>query len=229
MDVHAWFDDIFTGTNTVKEHNDQLLWVYTCLRDEKLYISKKKFNPFAPILDILGCKVDAHRVHTDSDKLAKLWDWQVPRDHMEVLCFLGLIEYLAHFLPNISAYTGPLQTICTNGFPFRWSLLHQKCFDQIKVIVCKTPILKLITWDIPPDTPPGNWNNYKVWVIMDACPARVSTVLAQGIDWKLSLSRPVVFMSKKFTATQWGYFGYKLEALGVLEALTKWTDKLTSG
>ena len=31
MDVHAWFDDIFTGTNTVSEHNECLLWVYTCL------------------------------------------------------------------------------------------------------------------------------------------------------------------------------------------------------
>ncbi len=64
MGIHAWFDDIFTGTSTVKEHNEWLLWVYTHLRDKKLYISKKKFNPFAPILDILGCKVDAHGVHT---------------------------------------------------------------------------------------------------------------------------------------------------------------------
>ena len=85
MDVHAWFDDIFTGTNSVEDHNVCLLWVYAHLKDEKLYISKKKFDPFAPILDILGCKVDAHGVHADSDKLAKLRDWQVPKDHMEVL------------------------------------------------------------------------------------------------------------------------------------------------
>ena len=56
----------------------------THLKDEKLYISKKKFDPFAPVLDILGCKVDTHGVHTDSDKLAKLRDWQVPMDHTEV-------------------------------------------------------------------------------------------------------------------------------------------------
>ena len=45
MDIHAWFYDIFTGTNTVKQYNECLLWVYTCLKDEKLYISKKKFDP----------------------------------------------------------------------------------------------------------------------------------------------------------------------------------------
>ncbi len=189
MDVHAWFDDIFTGTNTVKQHNEHLLWVYTRLKDKKLYISKKKFDPFAPVLDILGCKVDAHRVHADSNKLAKLRDWRVPKDHTEVLCFLGLIEYLACFLPNISAYMGPLQTICTNNVPFRWSPLHQKCFEQIKVIACKMPVLKPICWDIPSNASDEEKLNYKVWVITDACPARVGAILAQGADWKTS--RPV--------------------------------------
>src|SRR5258708_29670220 len=61
---------------------------------------------------------------------------------------------------------------------------------------------------------------------MDACPDGVGAVLSQGADWKTS--RPASFMSKKFTATQHGYFGYELEALGVLEALTKWLDELTS-
>src|SRR6266705_4987529 len=36
-------------------------------------------------------------------------------------------------------------------------------------------------------------------------------------------------MLKKFTSTQRSYFMYELEALGVLEALTKWMDELTGG
>ena len=112
----------------------------------------------------------------------------------------SLIEYLAHFLPNISAYTGPLQTICTNNLPFRWSLLHQKCFDQIKVITCKMLILKPICWDIPPNASEEEKLKYKVWVITDACPAGVGTILAQGDDWRMSIL--ATFMSKKFTATQ---------------------------
>jgi len=227
MDIHAWFNDIFTGTNTIEEHNKWLLWVYSRLKVKRLYISRKKFDPFAPVLDILGCKVDTHGVHADSDKLAKLRDWQVPMDHMEVLHFLGLIEYLTRFLPNISAYMGPLQTICTNNMPFRWSPLHQKCFDHIKLIACRTPILKPINWDIPLDIPEVAKNKFKVWVITDACPAGVGTVLAQGKDWRTS--RPAAFMLKKFTLTQHSYFGYELEALAVLKALTKWLDELTGG
>ena len=65
-----------------------------------------------PVLNILGCKVDMHGVHANSDKMAKVRDWHVPSDHREVLHFLGLVEYLTCFMPNISAYTGLLQTIC---------------------------------------------------------------------------------------------------------------------
>ena len=36
-------------------------------------------------------------------------------------------------------------------------------------------------------------------------------------------------MLKKFTLTHCLYFVYKLEALGVLEALSKWMDELTGG
>src|SRR5258708_39912828 len=58
--IHVWFNNIFTGTDSVLLHNEKLLWVYTCLKEECLYISSKKFQPFTPVLDILGCKVDTH-------------------------------------------------------------------------------------------------------------------------------------------------------------------------
>lgn len=93
--VHAWFDDIFVGTDTLEEHNKMLLWVYLRLEAEHLYISQKKFEPLAPVLDILGSRVDGHGVHADSNKMAKIREWREPCDHKEVLRFLGLIEYLA--------------------------------------------------------------------------------------------------------------------------------------
>ena len=130
-------------------------------------------------------------------------------------------------MPNISAYTGPLQTICTNNLPFFWMPLHHKCFDTIKTLACKTLALKLIIWTTPEGLSKGESANYRVWVITNACPAGVRAILAQGVSWELS--QPTAFMSKKFTSTQCSYFVYKLEALGVLEALSKWMDELTGG
>jgi hypothetical protein len=182
----------------VAEHNEKLQWVHDQLKSERLYISRKKFELFAPVLDILGCKVDGHGVHADSDKMAKLHAWREPSNHREVLHFLGLIEYLAWFMPNVSAYTGPLQTICTNNLPFFWSPLHQKCFNEIKNLVCKMPILKPIIWQMPDDLSEEERCKLRVWVITDACPAGIGAILAQGASWELS--RPAAFMSLRLNA-----------------------------
>ena len=159
--------------------------------------------------------------------MVKICYWSPPKDHNEVLRFLRLVEYLARFMPNVSTFSGLLQTICNNHLPFVWTPLHQKCFEEIKTIACKMPILKPVIWNIPPGTTEENLSKFCVWVVMDACPAEMGAVLAQGEDWQTA--HPTAFMLKKFTSTQHAYFAYELEALGILEALSKWLDELTGG
>jgi hypothetical protein len=77
---------------TVKEHNEKFLWIYTHLKDEKLYISLRKFEPFAPVLDILGCKVDSNGIHTDSDKLGKFVTGKCQKTTPKYLGFWGSLS-----------------------------------------------------------------------------------------------------------------------------------------
>jgi hypothetical protein len=71
---------------------------------------------------------------------------------------------------NVSSYTGPLQTICSNKQIFRWTPLHQKCFDEIKHLMCRAPILKPIQWNPPENLLKEERNKLHIWVITDACP-----------------------------------------------------------
>ena len=80
------------------------------------------------------------------------------QSYPEVLHFLGLMNYLAHFMPDVSAYTSLLKAICSNGRPFYWKPLHQACLDRIKDLARKTPILRAIDVRI----------NEPIWVISDA-------------------------------------------------------------
>jgi hypothetical protein len=43
----------------------------------------------------------------------------------DVQRFLGLVQYLAHFMPNVSAYTGTLAAIQKNGHPFLWIYVQE--------------------------------------------------------------------------------------------------------
>ena len=141
-------------------------------------------------------------------------EWRTPRNKHDVQRFLGLVQYLAHFMPDVSAYTGPLQAIQKNGHPFQWRPIHQACMDNIKILACKTPILRPI--DPTKDEP--------IWVICDASASGVGAVYGQGQSWQTC--RPAGFMSKKFTSAQHNYRVFEMETIAILEALLKWEDKL---
>ncbi len=149
----------------------------------------------------------------DGDKLACIRGWCTPRNYNDIQRFVGLVQYLAAFLLDISVYTGPLMSMTQNGAMFNWHPLHQWCFEMIKDL-CKMPILRPIDPRI--DEP--------IWVICDASKSGVGAMYGQGPTWQSC--RPAGFMSKKFTTAQHNYQVHELKTLGILEALLKWEDKL---
>ncbi|GBE83163.1 Transposon Tf2-1 polyprotein [Sparassis crispa] len=117
-------------------------------------------------------------------------------------------------MPDVTAYTSPLSDMAHNDRAFMWRPMHTKCFEMIKALVCKAPILK----PIDPHQPEP------IWLISDASLYGVGAMYGQGPDWRTC--RPAGFLSKKFTSAQRAYKTYEHEALAILEALLKWEDKL---
>jgi len=115
---------------------------------------------------------------------------------------------VSNFLPNIMAYTAPLQSMMQNRAPFFWRPLHQQCFEMIKHICYKTLVIRPL--DYKSDEP--------VWLICDVSKTGVGVMYGQGPSW--TICRPARFMSKKFTHAQKHYVVHELEAL------LKWEDKL---
>ena len=167
-------------------------------------------------MNCLGHLVDSHsqEIHPDTDKLSRICDWQTPCNYNNIQWFIGLVNYVSTFLPNISMYTSPLQSMTQNRAPFLWKPMHQWCFDMIKRICCNTPIIRPIDPNI--EDP--------IWVICDAFKTGIGAMYGQGPTW--TSCRPAGFMSKKFTLAQQHYAVHELETLAILESLAKWEDKL---
>ncbi len=212
--MHVYLDDIFVYSDIIKEHKWHLRIVFNRLREQKLYLKWKKCELYADRIDCLGHIIDDRGLHTNGDKLLQIRNWRTPQNYNDIQQFVRLVQYLAMFLPDISAYTGPLLSMTHNGNIFNWRPLHQWCFDIIKAICCKTPILRPI--DLKIDEP--------IWVICDMSKSGVGAMYGQGPTWQTC--RPAGFMSKKFTTAQHNYCIHKLEMLEILEALMKWEDKL---
>jgi len=214
VDVWVYLDDIYIFSDTIEHHEDILEYVFQCLSKNQLYISEKKFKPYAIRFNCLGHYRDEHGLHASTDKLELIRKWPRPASYHDVQRFLGMVEYISRFLPNVSAYTTPLSGMCANGQPFIWRGLHEKCFEGIKITASRKLSLQPIDRTKPAP----------VWVVSDACPSGCGAYYGQGDDWKTM--RPAGFMSKKFTDAQRSYFTYEHETLGVIEALKKWDDIL---
>ena len=212
--VHVYLDNLFIYSFTLEDHDQDLEYVLQKLRKNCLFIETGKCDLYSMSMDCLGHRIDDHGLHADTDKMACICEWRMPRNLKDVQRFLGLVTYLAHFMPDVTAYTGPISAICRNGQPFYWKPLHETCFNHIKAIACKSLILKPINSELA----------NPIWVICDASMSGVGAMYGQGETWQNC--RPAGFMSKKFTAAQINYHVFEMETIAILKALLKWEDKL---
>jgi RNase H-like domain found in reverse transcriptase/Reverse transcriptase (RNA-dependent DNA polymerase)/Integrase zinc binding domain len=212
--VHVYLDDIFVFSESIEEHEKHLGLVFDKLRKAQLFLEESKLDLYSKRMDCLGHIIDDRGIHADTDKMSRIREWRTPKNKHDVQRFLGLVQYLAHFMPDVTAYTGPLAAIQRNGHPFHWRPIHQVCMDNIKRLACKTPILR------PIDPRSGE----PIWLICDASASGIGCVYGQGPTWETC--RPAGFMSKKFTAAQHNYRVFEMETIAILEGLLKWEDKL---
>src|SRR6266481_3462478 len=99
---------IFIFSSSVEEHERHLGQVFAKLREAQLYLSWEKVDLYSERMDCQGHIITDAGIHADADKMQKIWDWRQPRNYHEVQRFLGLMQYLVHFMPDITTYTMPL-------------------------------------------------------------------------------------------------------------------------
>ncbi len=158
----------------------------------------------------------SHALHcaNSCNKMHKIHEWWQPQNYNKVQCFLRLVQYLAHFMPDVTAYITPLSQHMWNGRPFTWTPLLDKCFESIKALTCQAPVLK------PIDTSESD----PIWVICDGSKSGVRAVYGQGPEWQTC--HPAGFLSKKFSTAQQNYCTHEHETIAILEVLIHWQDKL---
>jgi hypothetical protein len=60
----------------------------------------------------------------------------------EVACVkrvLGLVQYLAKFIPNLSDISDPLRILVKNDVQWHWNREQQQSFDELKRLVSTAP------------------------------------------------------------------------------------------
>ena len=127
----------------------------------------------------------------------------MPTDVSAVRSFMGIVGYYHRFVERFSAIAYPITSLQRKGVKFEWTEKCQNSFDQLKLKLTTTPILKIADPD-------------KEFVVCtDACREGLGGVLLQE-------NSVIAYESRKLKIHQQNYSAYDLELAVVIHALKMW-------
>ncbi len=216
---HVYLNDIVIWSRSLAEHCSNVTTILLALQENKLYCNPKKTKLFHTAIHFLGHCISTKGIEADEGKADRVRDWPIPTSTREVRGFLGLVRYLATFLPNLASYTRILDELttkdCDKRFP-PWSERHQHAFDKIKHLATSPQCLTTID----PTYMPG----HKIYVTTDASDYGSGAILAFGPSY--TEAHPVAFDSHAFKGAELNYPVHEKELLAIVRALGKWRTEL---
>jgi hypothetical protein len=114
--------------------------VLQLLKEQQLYAKPSKCFVGVKELEYLGHIVSHEGVKVDPNKITTMMDWTIPKTLKNHRGFLGLTGYYRKFVQNYGRIVAPL-TALTKKDAFSWTLEATKAFEQLKEVMCKSPIL----------------------------------------------------------------------------------------
>ncbi|GAA5980988.1 hypothetical protein JCM11641_001420 [Rhodosporidiobolus odoratus] len=206
----AFVDDVTIYSAPLEEHEQNCRAVLSALRAAGLYCSKKKTDLFSLRTEFLGHVISREGIEADPSKVEKIKNWTRSSTVSQVRGFLGLVQYLRKFIPQLAEHTAVLTPLTRKGLTRiddLWTEKEQRAFKAIKEIVTSLPVLKPVDQD----------SEEPIWLMTDASKVGIGAVLLQGKDRKTA--HPCGFWSRQYTAAEKNYPTHEQELLAVVAAL----------
>ena len=125
-------DDILVYGSTQEEHDanvirflERCLEIDLHLNPDKVKINCKSVPFFGMILTESGIKPDPKKVEV-------IHNWPTPTNMSELLSFLGSVNYLSRFIPELSRLRKPLQALIKKDSEFIWTVKHNRAFAEVQ-------------------------------------------------------------------------------------------------
>jgi hypothetical protein len=195
-------DDVIIHAETVEEHDQVLDGFLARCREKGIKLNSDKFELRMEELTFMGHRITKNGLQPDDEKVRAVMAMQPPKNVDALRRFLGLVNYLAKFLSNLSDVIQPLRNLMKKDVPWTWSKTQDQAFLKVKEMVSNTPVLAF-------------YDQKKELVLEnDASEYGLGSVLFQD-------GRPVAFASRSLTDTETRYAQIEKEMLAVTFGLEK--------
>ena len=185
-----------TKKNTMKDY------VRSRLEDMNVSPHPEKCKFARNQVKFLGHIIDGDGIHAEPGKVTAITDMTVPSNISELRRFLGMVNQLSKFSPELAEKSKPLRALkLSTKNEWSWSESQTVAFNQIKQLIISAPVLALYDYKLP------------TTVASDAPKYGLGAVLKQQQtdgDW-----RPVAFVSRPLSATEQRCAPIEKESLGV--------------
>ena len=128
-----------------------------------------------------------------------------PTDKQQLQSFLGILNYMGTFIPNLSHHTEPLRAMLKKDNIFHWEEQQTRSFQQIKSLIAKANKTPLRYYD----------KNLPVTVQADASLRGLGACLIQKHNKE---DQPIAFASKSLTDTETRCANNERELLAIIFA-----------
>ena len=140
--VLVFFDDILIYSTSWSEHLQHVGLVFTALRAHGLFLKRSKCSFGALSVAYLGHIITADGVAMDSDKVAAVASWPLPRSPRGVRGFLGLAGYYRKFIRDFGSIAAPLTRLLRKD-AFVWTAEADEAFAALKRALSSAPVLQM--------------------------------------------------------------------------------------
>ena len=104
----AYVDDIIIWGKDAKDLHDNIVSVLSALRRSGLRCSREKSQLFLNEVSFLGHIIRPGQILPDPTKIARVEQFPLPTNSHQLHSFLGLVNYLRDFVPNLANHTAVL-------------------------------------------------------------------------------------------------------------------------
>ena len=200
--ARAIMDDILIAARNEKEHDAIMKKVIQRATEYNLKLNFDKCQVKKAKVKYVGHMVTSEGLKADPDKLRAVAEMPPPTDKEGVRRFLGFIQYLAKFIPNLSQVDAPLRELVKKDTLFYWGKAQQQSFDQLKKMTTNHPVLAYYD------------SKKELTIQCDASSFGIGGVLLQE-------GRPVAYTSRSMTETEKRYAQIEKEMLAIVHSCKK--------
>ena len=203
--VLLYADDIILLSKGRVQHRRLLQTVFKLFADNGIKLSINKCSAFVDNYNFLGFTFGKSGISLTNERIRAIANLSPPHDLKSVQRFLGSIQYIARFLPDLQTILLPITPLLNKNTRFIWGPTQQFAFEKIKNLICTDPTLHFVDANKP------------LHLCCDASQYAGGGVLYQE-DSATGARRPIAYFSRKFSADQSRlYSALELELINIID------------